>query len=76
MVVGESVSKKGRRLVKKPAVETGRVTTPEQRILLLDTWKRSGLPAKEFANMVGVVKHTPYTWKKKFEECRTNRSTR
>jgi transposase InsO family protein len=41
---------------------------PEQRLLLLDTWKRSGLPAGDFAPMVGLSKHTLYTWKKRFEE--------
>ena len=33
--------------------------TPEQRVLLLDTWQRSGLPAGDFAALVGVSKaHT------------------
>src|SRR4051812_28483402 len=38
---------KGRKLVKRPeAGPAGPVAlTPEQRLLLLDTWKRSGLPA-------------------------------
>jgi len=36
--------------------------------LLLDTWQRSGLPAGDFAAMVGISKHTLYTWKWKFEE--------
>jgi transposase len=56
----------GRRLVK--SVAKPEVTTPEQRLLLLDTWKRSGLPAGDFATMVGVTKHTLYSWKRKFEE--------
>jgi transposase InsO family protein len=42
--------------------------TPEQRLLLLDTWRRSGLPAGDFASLVGVSKHTLYSWKKRFEE--------
>ena len=42
--------------------------TPEQRLLLLDTWQRSGLPAGDFAAMVGISKHTLYAWKWKFEE--------
>ena len=42
--------------------------SPEQRLLLLDTWQRSKLPAGDFAAMVGVSKHTLYTWKWKFEE--------
>ena len=43
-------------------------TTPEQRVLLLDTWQRSGLPAGDFAALVGVSKCTLFTWKKRFEE--------
>jgi transposase InsO family protein len=35
--------------------------------LLLDTWRRSGLPAADFAALVGVSKHTLYAWKKRFE---------
>ena len=42
--------------------------TPEQR-LLLDSWRRSGLPAGDFGPLVGVSKHpcTPGTasWKRK-----------
>jgi transposase InsO family protein len=41
--------------------------TPQQRLLLLDTWQRSGLPAGDFAAMVGLSKHTLYAWKKKFD---------
>ena len=54
----------------KPA-EAGEVKglKPEQRLLLLDTWQRSGLPAGDFADLVGVVsKQTLYQWKKRFEE--------
>jgi len=42
--------------------------TAQQRLLLLDTWQRSGLPAGDFAALVGISKHTLYSWKKKFEE--------
>jgi len=41
--------------------------TPQQRLLLLDTWQRSGLPAGDFAALVGVSKHTLYAWKQKFD---------
>ena len=41
--------------------------TGAQRLLLLDTWRRSGLPAGDFAPLVGVSKHTLYSWKHKFE---------
>ena len=42
--------------------------TAEQRLLLLDTWQRSGLPAADFAPLVGVSKHTLYSWKQRFEQ--------
>ena len=45
-----------------------RVYTPEQRFLILDTWLRSGRPAKDFAPLVGVSKHSLYAWKKRFEQ--------
>jgi transposase InsO family protein len=47
-----------------PKVETFQ---PEQRLLLLDTWQRSGLPAADFAALVGISKFTLFAWKKKFE---------
>jgi transposase len=36
-------------------------------LLLLDTWRRSGLPAGDFAPLVGISRHTLYAWKKRFE---------
>lgn len=42
--------------------------TPQQRLLILDTWRRSGLPAGDFAALVGISKHTLYAWKKRFED--------
>jgi transposase len=57
---------KGRRLAKKP-VEPVNPLTPEQRLLILDAWQRSGLPAGDFAPLVSLSKHTLYAWKKKFE---------
>ncbi len=36
--------------------------------MILDTWQRSGLPAGDFAELVGLSKHTLYGWKKRFEE--------
>jgi transposase InsO family protein len=56
----------GRRLVKKPAPPAPAVSA-EQRLLLLDTWQRSGLPAAEFAGLIGISKHTLYAWKKRFD---------
>jgi transposase InsO family protein len=57
---------RGRKLV-KPADQTPPITA-EQRLLLLDTWQRSGLPAGDFAALVGISKHSLYGWKKKFAE--------
>lgn len=42
--------------------------TPEQRLLILDAWKRSGLPAGDFAPLVNLSKHTLYGWKNRFEQ--------
>ena len=57
----------GRRLVPKEAAPASPLT-PQQRLLLLDTWRRSGLPAKDFAALVGLSKHTLYAWQKKFTQ--------
>src|SRR5262245_45554343 len=43
--------RRGRRLVAKPASPPPALT-PQQRLLLLDTWQRSGLPAGDFAALV------------------------
>jgi transposase InsO family protein len=57
---------KGRRLVKR-GPRTRKEFTSAQRLLILDTWKRSGLSAGEFAPLVGVAKNTLYQWKGSFE---------
>src|SRR5262249_18583651 len=62
----QSGPRRGRRLVKKDQAKPP-VIAAEQRLLLLDTWRRSGLPAGDFAALVGLSKHTLYAWKKKFE---------
>jgi transposase InsO family protein len=61
---------RGRRLV--PVAEARRLAerstmSATQRLLVLDTWSRSGLPAGDFAPLVGVSKHTLYAWKQRFE---------
>jgi transposase InsO family protein len=58
---------KRRRLV-QPEQSPQSPLSAEQRLLILDTWERSGLPAGDFAALVGVSKHTLYAWKKKFDE--------
>jgi hypothetical protein len=57
---------RGKRLT-RPNDETAHKLTAEQRLLLLDTWRRSGLPAGDFAALVGLSKYTLYAWKHKFE---------
>jgi transposase InsO family protein len=54
-------------LVKAEEIERAPLTG-EQRLWILDTWKRSGLPAGDFAPLVGVSKHTLSSWKKQFTE--------
>lgn len=57
--------KRGRALTKEPRRSQ---LTGEQRLLILDSWLRSGLPAGDFAPLVGVSKHTLYAWKSRFEK--------
>ena len=52
----------------KPSQSPAAPLTPQQRLLLLDTWQRSGLPGRDFGAMVNVSRHTLYAWKKRFEE--------
>jgi hypothetical protein len=56
----------GRRLV-SPEEPIPVALTPEQRLLVLNAWRRSGLPAGDFAPLVGVSKHTLYAWKHKVD---------
>ena len=70
---GVNLRKLGRRrrprALSKPEPASARKSlTGQQRLLLLDTWRRSGLPAGDFAPLVGVSKHTLYKWKKLFQE--------
>jgi len=58
---------KGRRLVHKDAAQQP-VLSAEQRVLLLDTWQRSGLPARDFGALVNISRHTLYAWKRRFEQ--------
>jgi transposase InsO family protein len=66
--VKEAPRPRGKRLAKPDAIATQkRLFTPQQRLLLLDSWRRSGLPAKDFAALVGISKHTLYVWKQRFD---------
>jgi transposase InsO family protein len=62
-------SKKGQRYVRKAVDSLGHATyTSKERLLLLDTWKRSGLPIKDFAELVGIRPTTLHGWRDRFEE--------
>ncbi len=63
------VPKTRRRGTLAPGVERPQLPiTPQQKLLLLDTWQRSGLPARDFSALVNISHHTLYSWKKRFEE--------
>jgi transposase InsO family protein len=50
-------------------METGRPRfTSEQRLLILDSWLRSKLPAGDFSPLVGLSVHTLRAWKARFSE--------
>ncbi len=51
----------------KPAEEDRRSLRPEERVLLLDMWQRSGPTARDFGALVGISKHTIFNWKKRFD---------
>src|SRR5262245_22825360 len=57
----------GRRLAKKPEEVTGPLSVTKK-ILLLDLWHRSGLPARDFAALTGLSYHTLYVWQAKFKQ--------
>jgi transposase InsO family protein len=56
------------RTVRRDEAARPRRMSAPQRLLLLDTWMRSKLPATEFSALVGVATHTLYEWKRRFEE--------
>jgi transposase InsO family protein len=56
---------RGRRLARPE--QPAPAVSYEQRLLLLDVWRRSGLPAGDFAPLVGLSKYTLYEWKRRFE---------
>ena len=39
----------------------------QKKILLLDTWRRSGLPARNFAAITGLTRQQLYAWQRKFK---------
>lgn len=66
-LLGPARAKRRGRSRSKPPASPKKAYTGEERFLILDTWLRSKLPAKDFAPLVGVSKHSLYAWKKRFE---------
>lgn len=67
--VSPPVPKTRRRGTLQPGTERPQMPlSPQQKLLLLDTWQRSGLPARDFGALVNISHHTLYSWKKRFEE--------
>ena len=65
-VVIPNLGGRKRGTLSKP-IERRQVLSPQQKLLLLDTWLRSGLPARDFGAMVNISRHTLYSWKQRFE---------
>ncbi|HEU5311659.1 MAG TPA: DDE-type integrase/transposase/recombinase, partial [Candidatus Eisenbacteria bacterium] len=59
--------RRGPRALSKPQARD-KTLSAEERLLVLDTWKRSGLPASEFGALVGLSPPTLYIWRRKFLE--------
>jgi transposase InsO family protein len=55
-----------RTLEPQPEV-AGQALSGEQRLLILDAWRRSELTAGEFGKIAGVSSHTLYAWRRRFE---------
>jgi hypothetical protein len=55
-----------RRLLQKEVAAPA--LTAQQRLLLLDAWRRSGLPPGDFASLIGVSQHTRCAGNRKFQE--------
>src|SRR5262249_16697931 len=52
---------------RRPEAATPPAITYEQRLLILDVWRRCGLSAGDFAPLVGLSRFTLYEWKRRFE---------
>ena len=51
----------------EPATRPQRSVTPQDRLLLLDMWQRSGLTARDFGALVGITRQSLFEWKKRFD---------
>ena len=66
---GYVARRRRRRVTRTTRVRTksAREYTGEERLLLLDTWMRSELPAGDFSQLVGVSPQTLSLWRRRFE---------
>ena len=64
---GRRIKRRVRRLTKEPEGKRAQFSG-EQRLLILDVWRRSSLPAADFAPLVGVSVQSLYKWKRVFGE--------
>lgn len=53
----------GPRSRREKEVVPSRVFTPEERLLILDIWQRSEVPAGRFRELVGISAHSLYQWR-------------
>lgn len=51
----------------EPTTRPHRSVTPQDRLLLLDMWQRSGLTARDFGALVGITRQSLFEWKKRFD---------
>lgn len=65
---GLSGRRKGSSFRRPPEPETRSTLTAEERFLVLDAWKRSGLGAAEFSKIVQVSSQTLLAWRRRFDE--------
>jgi len=61
-------SAQGSRALTREVDRPAKSVTPEQKLLLLDAWKRSGLPGSDFAELVGFSYKTLYQWRRRYEK--------
>ena len=59
--------RKGSPFRRESEPEARSTLTAEQRFLVLDAWKRSGLGASDFAKIVQISSHTLAAWRRRFD---------
>ena len=65
---GRGPGSPNRLILPEEAAAATRKLSTDQKLLILDTWQRSGLPATDFGAIVGLSRASLYAWKRRFEE--------